>query len=263
MTDIWDAKVYSQFISERTRPAQDLLSVFPADFQPKTICDLGCGPGNSTELLQRYWPNANLIGLDSSTDMLTEARLNHPAIDFIQADIADFSPTTKIDFIVANASLQWLPNHHELIPKLIKLLTPGGAIAIQMPNNFHAPSHQTSIKILDNNPTWRPLLKKLRYGVLNAPFYKTCDYYNLLINHGLIKLQLWETEYFQEMENHVAIFDWIKGTGLRPVLTNMNAGDTKLFAELYIKAIAEQYPQQTNGKVLLPFRRLFITGFIE
>lgn len=261
MTDSWNAKTYSQFLDLRTRPARDLLSAIPNHLQPKIIYDLGCGPGNSTIILKDRWPHAKIIGLDSSIDMLEEAKTTYPDITFIKTDIADFSPTEKIDCLFANASLQWLDEHEILIPKLLQYLNTGGVFGIQMPNNFHSPSHQITIKILQNNVAWQPLLKKLRYSILTKPFYNLSWYYDLLTKSGASSLQLWETEYFQEMSDHQGIFDWVKGTGLRPVLSAMDAENQIQFTNSYISEIAKEYPVQANNKILLPFRRIFMVGY--
>lgn len=263
MADFWSAKIYSQFLDIRTRPAKDLLAVIPTSFQPKTIYDLGCGPGNSTILLKDRWPDAKLFGLDSSTDMLDEAKRLHPEIQFIRGDIADFSSSEKVDALFANASLQWLCQHQTLLPKLLQYLNVGGVLAIQMPNNFHEPSHQVAIKILQNNPSWEPLLARLFFSVLTEPLYNVSWYYDVLTKSGIINLQCWETVYFQEMENYQEVFEWIKGTGLRTALSLMNNVDQTQFADAYIKTIALKYPLQANNKVLFPFRRIFIVGYKE
>src|SRR5215472_5948603 len=126
MKTAWNVKNYSQFLDLRTRPARDLLSAIPDSFQPHIVYDLGCGPGNSTILLKNRWPQANIIGLDSSSAMLQEAKTSYPDTHFIKGDIASFSPAEKIDCLFANASLQWLDQHEILIPKLLQLLSPGG-----------------------------------------------------------------------------------------------------------------------------------------
>ncbi len=258
--DSWNAKIYSQFLDLRTRPARDLLSAIPDSFQPETVYDLGCGPGNSTILLKNRWPHAKIIGLDSSPDMLKEAKTLYPDIHFIQDDIAHFVPQKKIDCIFANASLQWLNEHETLIPKLLQCLNPDGMFGIQMPNNFHAPSHQIIIKILQGNTAWQPFLKSLHYGILTESFYKLPWYYDLLTNAGATSLQLWETEYFQEMSSYQEIFAWVKGTGLRPIFSTMDTKSQTEFSEKYISAISQAYPLQINNKILLSFRRVFMIG---
>lgn len=258
--DFWDAETYSQFIDLRTRPARDLLWAFPETFLPKTVYDLGCGPGNSTMLLKQRWPHAQIIGLDSSIDMLKKANKDYPSIKFIKADIAQFSPLEKIDCIFANASLQWLEPHEAVFPRLLQFIRPGGMFGIQMPNNFHSPTHQITIKLLQNNKTWQPFLKQLRYGTMTAPFYKATWYYDLLTQSKFSCIQLWETEYFQEMSNHQDIFDWVKGTGLRPILTAMDSKNQHQFANAYVAALVKEYPVQMNNKILLPYRRIFMVG---
>ncbi len=258
--NFWDASTYSQFLGPRTRPARDLLAVVSKNLSPRVIYDLGCGPGNSTILLKDRWPEAKVIGVDSSDSMLEQARKEYPDMEFIQGDIAEFKTDGGADLIFANASLQWVANHNQVIPRLINDLNPQGILAIQMPNNFHMPAHQTTIKLLQNNPSWRPLLKHLIYGELNQPLYDLRRYHNLLTGSGLMELQLWETEYFQEMPDHQAIFDWSKGTGMRPALTRMGETDQGIFTKAYIEQLTHVFPLQANGKVLFPFRRLFMLG---
>jgi len=260
MTHVWNPNIYSQFLDLRTRPARDLLNAIPNTIQPRSAYDLGCGTGNSTILLQQRWPQAKVIGIDSSSDMLKEAKLTYPDLEFIKEDIAQFSPTEKVDALFANASLQWVDDHETLIPKLASFLNPNGVIAIQMPNNFHSPTHQVTIQLLQNNPAWQHFLKNLRYGALTKPFYQLPWHYDLLSNSGLHDLQIWETEYFQEMNSYEDIFTWVKGTGLRPVLSAMDSETQTQFRNAYIGAIAKEYPLQTNNKILMPFRRIFMVG---
>ena len=197
--NFWKADIYSRFLEARTRPARDLLAAVPESLNPKLIYDLGCGPGNSTILLKQRWPDAKVIGVDSSVDMLQQARSEYNNIDFIEADIAQFSVPEKIDLIFSNAAIQWLPNHENLIGQLSNNLNKNAMLAIQMPNNFHCPSHQSAIKILQNNASWKKLLTKLRYGPLTEPLYKINNYYDFFITAGLTDIDLWETEYFQEI----------------------------------------------------------------
>ncbi|HSW93016.1 MAG TPA: methyltransferase domain-containing protein [Gammaproteobacteria bacterium] len=259
--DAWNAEIYSQFLDLRTRPAKDLLSVIPDSFQPERVYDLGCGPGNSTILLKNRWPHAHVIGLDSSSDMLNEAKKNYPDMEFIQDDIANFSLSKKADCLFANASLQWLDNHEILIPRLLKYLNKNGVLGIQMPNNFHSPSHQVTINLLQTYHPWRSYLKNLRYGILKEPLYKLTWYYDLLIQSGAHSLQIWETEYFQEMNSYHAIFNWVKGTGLRPVLSEMDVKNQTQFSDAYVEAISKEYSLQANNKILLPFKRIFMVCY--
>ncbi len=261
MSDTWNAKNYSQFLNLRTRPARDLLAAIPDSFQPKTVYDLGCGPGNSTILLKRRWPHARIIGLDLSPNMLQEAKNTYPELDIVEGDIASFIPAQRVDCLFANASLQWLNQHEILIPRLFELLNPSGALAIQMPNNFHNPMHQVSIRILHSQENWKHLLRNLHYGFLSDPFYKISWYYELLTKCGFNQLLLWETQYFHEMTSYHEIFDWVKGTNLRLILSHMNGENQDKFTEIYIDTVSKEYPLQSNKKILLPFTRIFLVGF--
>src|SRR3990167_9582613 len=160
MTHAWNANIYSQFIDFRTRPAGDLLAAIPNTFHPKTVYDLGCGPGNSTILLKNRWTEAKIVGLDSSVDMLNEAKTLYTEIHFIEGDIAHFEPKEKIDCLFANASLQWVDQHEKIIPKLCQFLNVGGILAVQMPNNFHSPMHQITLEILQSNKNWQSYIKR-------------------------------------------------------------------------------------------------------
>lgn len=135
-----------------------------------------------------------------------------------------------------------------------------GIIAILIPNNFHSHAHQTALNILQSQKKWNSLADNLRYGLLDKPLYDPYFYYDLLIKSGLKKAKVWQTEYFQEMDSHQKIFDWISGTGLRPVLTSMDEESQKEFEKLYVNALQSKYPTRSNSKVLLPYLRMLMVG---
>ena len=234
MMDIWHADSYATFLDLRTKVAKDLLFAIPDTFSPRTVYDLGCGPGNSTVLLTERWPQATVIGMDSSEQMLNKARALYPNTTFIAGDIADFAPAEPVDCIFSNAALQWLDHHDVLMPRLLSFLKPGGFLAIEIPNNYHCYLHE--------------------------PFYNPYAYYDFFV--AATQVHLWQTDYLQEMPNHQAIFAWVQGTGLRPVLTKMTASDQVEFEKRYVAAIAEEYPVQKNGKVLLGYQRIFIVASV-
>ena len=139
MTD-WNSEVYLAFGNERLRPALDLLAQIPAE-RPEVVYDLGCGPGTATVYLKRRWPAARVIGVDGSPGMLARARAEHAGIEWVEADLTTWQPDVLGDVVYSNAAFQWLDDHHTLYPRIVETVKPGGALAIQVPNNWREPSH--------------------------------------------------------------------------------------------------------------------------
>ena len=254
MTLAWNPGQYLKFAGSRTRAAEDLLARVTLEAL-STVVDLGCGPGNSTELLAARWPQARVTGVDSSTEMLAVARQALPEAEWVQSDVASWSPEAPVDLLFANAVLHWLPDHEALLPRLMRFLPPGGALAVQMPMNFDAPAYRLISELAgkpDGTGGWRPPL---------APE----AYYRILAPHAA-KVDLWETEYQQVMGGVEDILEWAKGTVLLPYLQGLTPDETARLMDRYRSGLAELYPPQPDGKVLFPFRRLFIcghTGLIE
>ena len=247
----WDPQLYRQFESERTRPAQDLLARIPvADVRFAT--DLGCGPGNSTELLARAWPEAQIIGLDSSEAMLTQARERLPRCTFLNEDIRRWRATEPQQVIYANASLQWLDAHDSLLPQLANQLESGGALAIQMPDNLQEPSHRLMREIAACDP-WRQ-----RIGDVERKTPLTSERYYDLLTQADCEVDLWRTTYYHVMPDAQAIVLWLKATGLRPFLNALDPDEQPRFLEQYHQALRLAYPPRADGCVLLAFPRLFI-----
>ena len=147
----WSAAQYVKFEQERTRPVRDLVAADSAR-APRSAADIGCGPGNSTEVLRERYPEARIVGVDSSPDMIEAARKRLPGIAFEVADIREWRPKEPFDVILANAVLQWIPDHETLLPALIGALAPGGALAVQMPDNLDEPSHRLMREVAAEGP---------------------------------------------------------------------------------------------------------------
>ncbi len=251
----WSASQYLKFAGERTRPAADLLARVPlAD--PRRVIDVGCGPGNSTELLTWRYPAAEVMGLDSSPDMLAAARGRLPDLRFEQADLASWSPHVRYDLIFANAVLQWVPDHARLFSRLIEALPPGGCLAVQMPDNLEEPTHRLMREVVAAGP-WST--KLARAAGQRSSIGSFGEYYEILAPK-CATVDLWRTTYVHPLESASAVVEWLKGTGLRPFIDPLTERERDAFLAAYLARIAEAYPPQSDGKVLLRFPRLFIVA---
>lgn len=250
----WNPEQYHLFSDHRLRPALDLLSQVPL-VAPAVIYDLGCGPGNVTALLSKRWGEAIVTGLDASEEMLEKARHDHPSLEWKMGEIEEFSPASKGNLIFSNAALHWLDNHEILFPKLLNELRPGGVLAVQMPNNFNAPSHQT-LNELAQSEKW---LDKLGHLLRPAPVHNINWYYDLL-SPLVSNLNIWETSYFQVLQGKNAVLEWTRGTALRPFLAALDRTDVAAFEEEYADLLVGAYPQKKDGSTLYPFSRLFIVA---
>lgn len=251
----WDPVLYRKFEAERTRPARELLARISVE-EVEQVTDLGCGPGNSTELLAEAWPLATVCGLDSSAAMLTQARQRLPHCRFVQADIRSWQAATPQQVIYANASLQWLDNHATLFPHLVDQLAPGGVLAVQMPDNLNEPSHRLMREVAASEPWHSRIDAKTADRKQLLP---TGDYYDLLTSAGC-EVDIWRTTYYHVMADAQAIISWLQATGLRPFLASLDEAGQADFLAAYHQRLLSAYPAQRDDQVLLAFPRLFIVA---
>lgn len=252
----WDPAQYLKFAGERMRPAVDLLARVAAE-APQAVVDLGCGAGNLAPLLMARWPGAQLTGVDSSPEMLARARAAYPKAQFVQGDIGAWRPARPVDVLYSNAALHWLDGHERLLPALLESLAPGGWLAVQMPRNFSAPSHTSIVETIEQG-SWRARLEPLvRREPVAAP-----GFYWRLLEPRAAELQVWETEYLQVLEGEDPVLEWVKATGLRPVLNGLEGAERERFLQIYRQRLRQAYPQKADGKTLYPFPRLFIVATV-
>lgn len=250
----WNPQHYLAFADERTRPAADLLEHIHHHTATQ-IADLGCGPGNSTALLAQSWPNANIIGIDSSPAMLAEARNTLPQAHFIQADFTQWHSDISFDILFANASLQWANNHGILLPQLVNQLAPNGILAIQMPDNLNEPSHSL-MRDTANSSQWQHKMHQVHTRPALPTFI---DYYNILTQAGC-KTDIWRTTYYHLLPDVQSIAHWFGSTALRPYLSALNEAERTQFTNDYLIQLRQAYPPCADGKILLPLPRLFIVA---
>jgi len=254
----WNPELYTRFEDERTRPARDLAARchLGSRDQPLRILDLGCGPGNSTELLAERFAGADILGIDTSETMLEAARRRLPQCRFEIGDIASLAGEGRFDLVYANASLQWVLGHETLIPRLFRLVAPGGVFAAQIPDNLADPS-QTEMRRLAGEAPFADTLRREREG--REQIGTSGDYYDLL-RPDAEEVDVWTTIYEHPMEDAGAITRWFRSTGLKPFIDPLPEDLRELFLERYTEAMGRAYLPRVDGRRLLAFRRLFMVA---
>jgi len=251
----WQAAQYLKFEDERTRPARNLLAEVNLS-APRRCVDLGCGPGNSTELVAARFPDAEVVGVDTAADMLRAARERLPNVSFIDADIATWRPEAPVDLFFANAVFQWVPDHLDILDDLMDHLAPGGALAVQMPDNLGEPSHLLMEETARSAAFADAFAGKT---IRRAPLPAPRDYVERLAAKAA-RVEVWHTIYQHRLADAAAIVEWVKSTGLRPYIEALPAERRHAFLDAYLARIAHAYPPLAGGGVLLSFPRLFVVA---
>jgi trans-aconitate 2-methyltransferase len=257
---MWDPAQYLNFADERSRPFFDLAARIAAP-NPGYVVDLGCGPGQLTAALAERWPEATVLGIDSSEEMIRAATAAGyggeglaERLRFAVGDVRDFKPDRPVDVIISNAVLQWVPEHFDLLPRWADNLAPGGWLAFQLPGNFDQPSHAV-LRELAGSDRWRDRLAGVR---LNRQAGEPGTYLDLLTRAGLA-VDAWETTYLHVLHGPDPVTEWYKGSGLRPVLAALEPADAEEFVREYGELVRAAYPTAPYGTVL-PFRRVFVVA---
>ncbi len=252
----WNPELYLKFSKERIQPSIDLVSRIEIE-NPKKIIDIGCGPGNSTQILRERWSSSHILGIDKSKSMISKAVSDFPNQEWKLFDVETDEFRYKYDIVYSNATIQWIHNHDILLKKLSDIVNPNGVIAIQIPLFFNMPLGQSISKIAQDSK-WSNLTKDVDklFTIL-----KSFEYYDILSEH-FEKIEMWETHYIHIMESHLSILEMIRSTGLKPYIEKLsNDNDKKQFDDLVFESIKSDYKLQKNGKVLFPFNRLFFIGY--
>jgi len=253
MTDRWDPERYLTYADERGRPYLELLARVPAA-EPARVVDLGCGPGNLTALLARRWPGATVSGVDASAEMIAAARRDVPGIDFAVGDLRDWrAEPGGVDVLVSNATLQWLPDHLEVLTRLVGEVRPGGWLAMQVPGNFGEPSHTLRTELAQEAP-YAELLRDVAVPASHDPVV----YLEALAGLGC-EVDAWETTYLHRLSGPDPVFTWVSATGARPTLQALPDDLRPGFEAEFRRRLAAAYPERPWG-VVLPFRRIFVVA---
>ena len=244
----WNAAQYLKFEKERTQPAVD-LAARAKKYRPKTIVDIGCGPGNSTNVLKQVFPNAKIVGIDRSPGMIKKATAQYPGLEFKVCEATAL--TDEYDMLFSNACFQWIPKHGTLLPALAQRLPAGGVLAVQMPINGEEPLFR-QIKEIAADPKWGFQNVTIEPNETLSPG----EYYNIL-SGCFSAFEMWETTYYHALPDHRALIEWVKGTRIRPYLAVLDEKQGIAFENEILTKVKESYPIMKNGQVILRFRRLF------
>jgi len=254
MTD-WNPTLYSKFEAERMRAARDLTARIPLA-SASLVYDLGCGPGNSAELLLERFPEAAIVGLDTSDAMLAHARVRAPRAKFVKQDIARWAPADQPDLIFANAALQFLPDHDALFPRLMSYLAPGGVLAAQMPNTANESSHALMRMVAADGP-WSPRLVPI---AKTQPLIADYESYYDWLRPAASRIEIWMTTYVHPLDGPQSIADWFAGSTLQPFLERLADDERCEFLARYRHGLKDAYPVQGDGRTLFAYPRLFIVA---
>lgn len=258
----WAPDQYLKFAEHRLRPALELLDRIPLA-KPNVIYDLGCGSGRITRLLTERWSSSEVYGLDNSPQMLTEAAAEPSTVHWIDADIRNWVPRKAPDLIYSNATLHWVDGHSDLFRRLINYLNPGGCLAVQMPLSWDLQSHRLMRDTLARGgPDGRALGDAALLAALSTKWVEDTDFYHDILAPRARCLDIWETQYFHELEGENAVFEWMKGSGLRPILNGLGDADRDWFLKIYKERLRDAYPKHSGNRTVYPFRRLFIVASV-
>ena len=249
----WDPVTYLRFSDERSRPFFDLVARIGAS-APTRVVDVGSGAGQLTARLADRWPDATVVGVDSSPEMIAKAREHTSSrVQFLLADLRSWRPTEPVDVLLSNATLQWVPDHRSLLPRFLEFLAEDGWLAFQVPGNFGEPSHRL-LRELATEPRFATATGDVEWPASAEP----SDYLSDLATLGC-RVEAWETTYLHVLGGSDPVFDWISGTGARPVLDALVGEERAAFVREYKARLRKAYPAQSYGTVL-PFRRIFVVA---
>ena len=250
-THTWDPDRYLAYADERGRPFVELVTRVAAE-APRRVVDLGCGPGNLTRLLAERWPGAHVLGVDSSAEMVAAGQ-DLPGIELAVGDLRTWEPTGPVDVLVSNATLQWVPGHLDLLPRLVGQVAPGGWLAFQVPGNFEEPSHTIRRDLAAEEP-----YAAFTAGVATPDAHDAGTYLDHLVRLGC-EVDAWETTYLHVLTGEDPVFTWISGTAARPTLQALPDELRPGFEEELRRRLRQAYPTGPAG-VVLPFRRVFVVA---
>lgn len=253
MTDpTWDPDRYEQFVDHRLRPGLDLLAR-TGPFQPHRVVDLGCGTGRLTAIIAERYPDAEVVGVDASAEMLSRVPTQRDNIRWVRADIESWSPDQPYGLIFSNAALHWLGDHQSLFGRLGRFVPEGGVLAVQMPDNWNEPTHTIPAALVDD-----PAYSDVAHTLARARVAPAAAYRRWLGRD--VDVETWTTVYDHVLSGADPVLDWVMGSVLRPVAEALDPNRRTAFLAECARRYRDAYPPEPDGSTVLPFRRLFIVA---
>jgi trans-aconitate 2-methyltransferase len=251
---MWDPEQYLRFAGERASPFFDLVAAISHP-NPAMVVDLGCGPGGLTATLAVRWPDARIVGIDESAEMIARARRHTIAgrLTFHEADVSSWQEAQPVDVILSNACFHWVPDHAMLLDRLTSLLAPGGVLAFQVPDNSAEPSHRLLRELVASAEWADPL------AGAPTPTVAGTDWYVRYLSGKGLQVNAWETTYYHVLEGSQAVSEWVRGTTLRPLLELLSPDQEERFLTTYSELLEEVYPQSELG-IIYRFHRIFVVA---
>jgi trans-aconitate 2-methyltransferase len=239
MPDAWDPAQYELFKTERSQPFRDLIDLVETPPPASRVADLGCGTGELTATILARWDVSELIGVDSSGAMLAEARpRGGGALRFELGDLAFPAVTGAFDVIVANAALQWVPDHPAVLRRWRELLAPTGQLAVQVPANADHPAHLLAADLAHEDP----FLGALDGAVPPDPVLSVLrpeTYSELLDSLGFARQHVRLQVYPHHLPDTTAVVAWVRGTSLNRFRERMEPAMFEVFVDRYRERLVD------------------------
>jgi trans-aconitate 2-methyltransferase len=259
VTDSWNPEQYHRFQTERSQPFFDLLALVEPSAAPR-VADLGCGTGELTAEAHTALAARETVGIDQSPAMLAQAtKLDVAGLTFREGDLAQFSDADGFDVVIANAALQWVPDHAGVLARWRDALTDAGQVAVQMPTNADHPSHWVAREIAEEQPFLSAFDGAAPGDPVQGNVLAPEEYAQLLddlgFSHQHVRLQV----YPHHLDSTDEVVEWVKGTSLTRFQRAMSEDRYALFLDRYrarlIEVLGDHRPYLYTFKRILFWAR--------
>lgn len=257
----WDPAQYRKFASERAQPFWDLAALIERDAPIRRAVDLGCGAGELTAALAERLDTGELhvTGIDSSPAMLADAAsYAGDRLTFVEGDIGEWTSAGDHDLVVANASLQWVPDHPAVVRRWAEALAPGGQLAVQVPFNADHPSHRLADEVARSEPFASAMVGGVSPDQVAVNVLQPEAYAVLLDDLGFSRQHVRMQVYGHRLESSASVVEWVKGTTLTRVFARLPAELHEPFVDAYRRRLLAELGERSP--YFYPFKRILFWG---